>query len=111
MRRLSMTLEPAGDLLARAQAGDQQAMAQLLMENQGIIRSYVARLAPDPVSADDLVQEVFLAALRSIEKVDPHLGIRGFLLGIARNMVRMAWRKRMTGKEVAGEAIFEVLAS
>jgi RNA polymerase sigma-70 factor (ECF subfamily) len=106
-----MTLEGADNLLSRAQAGDQEAMAQLLMEHQGGIRSYVARLAPDPVSADDLVQEVFLAALRSIDKVDPTLGIRGFLLGIARNMLRMAWRKRMHGKEVAGEAIFDLLAS
>jgi RNA polymerase sigma-70 factor (ECF subfamily) len=106
-----MTLENADDLLTRAQAGDQEAMARLLMEHQGFIRTYVARLAPDPVSADDLVQEVFLAALRSLSKVDPALGIRGFLLGIARNMVRMAWRKRMHGKEVAGDAIFEMLAS
>jgi RNA polymerase sigma-70 factor (ECF subfamily) len=99
------------DVLARAQAGDPDAMARLLLENQGVIRSYVARLAPDPVAADDLVQEVFLAALRSIDKVDPRLGIRGFLLGIARNHVRMAWRKRMQGKEIPGHDLFDILAA
>jgi RNA polymerase sigma-70 factor, ECF subfamily len=104
-------MDPSDDVLARAQAGDADAMARLLMENQSVIRSYVARLAPDPVAADDLVQEVFLAALRSIDKVDPRLGIRGFLLGIARNLVRMAWRKRSRGKEIPGQDLFDVLAA
>ena len=94
------------ELLLRAQAGDAGAIAEIVRTHQGLVRSYVSRLAPDAVTADDLAQEVFLAALQSLDRIDPQLGIRGYLIGIARNLGRMAWRERMKGKAEAGEAFF-----
>jgi RNA polymerase sigma-70 factor (ECF subfamily) len=99
------------ELLLRAQAGDAQAVEQIVRTHQGLIRGYVARLAPDPVTADDLAQEVFLAALRSLDRVDPERGIRDYLLGIARNLGRLAWRERLKGKEISGDALFEAIAA
>jgi len=96
------------DLLLRAQAGDAAAIEEIIRTHQGLIRSYVSRLAPDAVTADDLAQEVFLAALQSLDRVDPQQGIRGYLLGIARNQARLAWRARMKN---SGEALFEAIAS
>ncbi len=81
------------------------------MEHQGAVRSYAARLAPDAVTADDLAQEVFLTALRSLDRVDEGLSLRAYLLGIARNLARMAWRDRLRGREVSGEAVFDLLAA
>jgi RNA polymerase sigma-70 factor, ECF subfamily len=99
------------ELLVKAQAGDPDAIAQIVRIHQGLIRGYLARLAPDPVTADDLAQEVFLAALRSLDRVDPERGIRDYLLGIARNQARLAWRERMKGKEISGEALFTALTA
>jgi RNA polymerase sigma-70 factor (ECF subfamily) len=96
------------DLLLRAQAGDAGAIEEIVRTHQGLIRSYVSRLAPDAVTADDLAQEVFLAALQSLDRVDPQQGIRGYLLGIARNQARLAWRARMKN---SGEALFEAMAT
>lgn len=98
------------DLLSRARAGDPQAATQIILQHQGVIRSYLARLAPDPVTADDLAQEVFLAALQSLDRIDPALGIRPYLLGIARNLARTAWRERLKGRRVSGDHLFEALA-
>jgi RNA polymerase sigma-70 factor (ECF subfamily) len=99
------------DVLLKAQAGDPDAVAQIVRTHQALIRGYVARLAPDPVTADDLAQEVFLAALRSLDRVDPERGIRDYLLGIARNLGKLAWRERLKGKEISGDAIFAALAA
>jgi RNA polymerase sigma-70 factor (ECF subfamily) len=99
------------ELLGKAQAGDSEAIAQIIRVHQGLIRGYVARLAPDPVTADDLAQEVFLAALRSLDRVDPERGIRDYLLGIARNLGRLAWRQRLKGKEISGDALFEAISA
>lgn len=99
------------ELLERARGGDAEAVAALVLRHEDVVRRYVARLAPDPVTADDVAQEVFLAAIRSVERIDPRLGIRGYLLGVARNQVRSAWRERFRGPELPGEKIFAQLAS
>jgi RNA polymerase sigma-70 factor (ECF subfamily) len=99
------------DVLLKAQAGDPDAIAQIIRTHQALIRGTVARLAPDAVSADDLAQEVFLAALRSLDRVDPQRGIRDYLLGIARNKGRLAWRERMQGKEISGDALFSAISA
>jgi len=99
------------DLLARARGGDAEAVTQIVLDHQGVVRRYVARLAPDPVTADDVAQEVFLAALKSIDRIDPQLGIRSYLLGAARNLVRSAWRTRLRGPDLPGDGLFAALAS
>ncbi len=99
------------DLLARAGAGDREALATIVSAHQGALRRYLARVAPDPVTADDLAQETFLSAFRSIERVDPKIGLRPYLFGTARNLARLCWRERLRGKEVAGEAVFAALAA
>jgi RNA polymerase sigma-70 factor (ECF subfamily) len=99
------------DVLLKAQAGDPGAITQIIRTHQALIRGYVARLAPDPVTADDLAQEVFLAALGSLDRVDPRRGIRDYLLGIARNKGRLAWRDRTKGKEISGDALFSAISA
>jgi RNA polymerase sigma-70 factor (ECF subfamily) len=83
----------------------------MVLEHQGVIRSYLARLAPDPVTADDLAQEVFLAAWKQIDRIDPSIGVRPYLIGIARNLARSAWRDRARGRRAMGEELFRTLES
>ena len=99
------------NVLDQARAGDREAIAKVVTHHQAAVRRYMARLAPDPASADDLAQEVFLAALQSLDRVNPELGIGPYLMGIARNLARMAWRDRMKRREISGDAVFEALAA
>lgn len=96
-------------LIVRAQGGDRTAITAIVMEHQRAVRSYLSRLAPDPATADDLAQDVFLDAFEALKRVDPERDLRNYLLGIARNRARMAWRKVYTRREVAGDAMFDAL--
>lgn len=97
------------ELLARARSLDAAAIREIVLAHQDAVRSYMARLAPDPATADDLAQEVFLVALRSFERIDPEIGIRPYLIGVARNLARLAWRERFRSKEFSGERMFATL--
>src|SRR5437762_2194471 len=50
-RPLSKLVSMRDELLLKAQAGDAEAIAQIIRIHQGLIRGYVARLAPDAVTA------------------------------------------------------------
>lgn len=101
----------ADDLLIRAQNGDRAAITAIVQEHQRAVRSYLSRLAPDAATADDLAQEVFLEAFQALKRIDPQRELRNYLLGIARNRARMAWRKQYARREVIGETLFDTLAS
>lgn len=97
------------ELLRRAKAGDRDAVANLVASHQRVVRAYLSRIAPDPATADDLAQEVFLQFFQALERTDETRSVRPYLLGIARNLARMNWRKMGIRREVAGEAFFEAL--
>ena len=97
------------DLLVRAQRGDRSAITAIVEEHQRAIRSYLARLAPDAATADDLAQDVFLEAFQILERIDPQRDLRNYLLGIARNRARMAWRKQYMRREIEGDVLFDAL--
>jgi RNA polymerase sigma-70 factor (ECF subfamily) len=59
------------------------------------------RLQPNVSQAEDLTQEVFLAALRSIDAYRGFSSLRQWLLGIARNKVQDYYRQRV--REMAVE--------
>lgn len=62
--RMTAPAEPEGAWLARAQAGDRHAFAQLVRRYQGPLRRQLRRLAGDPQLADDLAQQAFVQAWR-----------------------------------------------
>ena len=63
---------------------------QRLLAHEGFLRELAARLVADPGTADDVVQETWLAAMRR----PPTSGgsARGWLGAVARNAARMSWR-------------------
>jgi RNA polymerase sigma-70 factor, ECF subfamily len=72
-------------LLERAKAGAPEALGKLVELHQQPIRIYLARLVRRPEVVDDLAQEVFLTAFRSL---GDHTNGRPFLpwlMGIARH--------------------------
>jgi RNA polymerase sigma-70 factor (ECF subfamily) len=75
---------------------DRKATAQFVAQYADIVYSFVAhRLHPNACQAEDLTQEVFLAALRSIDAYRGSSSLRQWLLGIARNKVQDYYRQRV----------------
>ena len=73
-------------LLRQAASGSRDAFEQLVRMHQAAVRWFLVRGVRDPAAADDLAQEVFLAAYQNLAACRGEAGLRGWLLGIARNM-------------------------
>src|SRR5436853_292461 len=68
-------------------AGSHAAFARILRAHQVSIRGYLSRLVRGEDLVDDLAQETFIAAYRSLPSYRHESSLRGWLLGIARKMV------------------------
>lgn len=87
-------MEPAdAQLVALTLRGDTAAFGQLLERYQHSLHGFVcARLGRGP-DADDVAQEVFLAAYRNLAQLRQPEHFAGWLLGIARTKLRMHFRR------------------
>ncbi len=74
----------AGDLVARCQAGDVDAFAELYQHHAGRIFALTSRMSGSPDAGEDLLQEVFLQAHRKIRgfKGDSTIGTWLYRLAI-----------------------------
>ena len=73
-------------LLAAVRAGDHRAVAQLHARYAPALEAFVRRRALDPTQAQEIVQEVFLAAWRDAGRFDPARGsVAAWLFALARN--------------------------
>jgi RNA polymerase sigma-70 factor (ECF subfamily) len=74
-------------LLGRARKGDEAAFALLFATYQRQVFRYAAYMT-GPDSADDIVQDTFLAVLRQKTRSDGPTGsLSGYLIGIARHFI------------------------
>jgi len=74
-------------LVNAAQAGDRQAFAELYARYAGMVYSFAASRVPIGDAAD-VVQEVFLRALRKLHALRDPTAFRAWLTAIARNAAR-----------------------
>ncbi|WP_406689761.1 sigma-70 family RNA polymerase sigma factor [Saccharopolyspora sp. ID03-671] len=74
------------ELALQARRGDPHAMEAFVRESQHDVWRFVAHLA-GPHLADDLAQETFLRAFRSIRRFSARSSARTWLLSIARRVV------------------------
>lgn len=82
-------------LAERAANGEQAAFEQIYAHMVDELHSYVRGHCHDPVVAEDIVANVFLAAWRSAGAYrQGSRQFRRWLFGIARNELREHWRKR-----------------
>jgi RNA polymerase sigma-70 factor (ECF subfamily) len=58
--------EPLPDTIRRAQAGDQQAIAMLVTEQQRYVYSIAMTITKDPTEAADLTQDALIRLMRAI---------------------------------------------
>jgi RNA polymerase sigma-70 factor (ECF subfamily) len=80
-------------LTQRAQQGDVDALEELCAREWKPIYTVLFHIVGDPTEAQDLTQEVFLRALRSLDRYeDRGIPFRAYLMTIARNLARNHWR-------------------
>lgn len=86
-------------LLRRAATGDRLALASFIRASQADVWRFCAHLV-DPGSADDLTQEVYVRAMRSMHRFRGDASARTWLLAVARNVaadeIRRRQRRRRT---------------
>ncbi|MFE1173954.1 sigma-70 family RNA polymerase sigma factor [Streptomyces sp. NPDC058773] len=70
-----------------ARTGDERAVEQFVRATQLDVRRYVTHLSGDPQAADDLVQDTYVRALRSLPRFEGRSSARTWLLTIARRVV------------------------
>jgi RNA polymerase sigma-70 factor (ECF subfamily) len=84
---------------------DRKATAQFVALHADAVYSYIRqRLAPRADLVDDVVQEVFVAALLSLASFQGASSLRSWLLGIARHKVEDYYRERLRQPEPLDEA-------
>ncbi len=90
---MPQTLSPAAlrgadelSVIVLAIAGDDLAYSELVRRRQGSIRSLFRRLCRDPALADDLSQQAFLQAWRSIDTLRSPAAFGGWLRRLAVNV-------------------------
>ncbi|MGA2501743.1 MAG: sigma-70 family RNA polymerase sigma factor [Tepidisphaeraceae bacterium] len=96
-----MLTESDDILIQRSQRGDHAAFEALMRRTSRLVYSRVYLDTGDGHQAEDLTQEVFLTAWKSIRQLDRPQRFRPWLLTIARNAVVDAGR-RMSRKKRAG---------
>jgi RNA polymerase sigma factor (sigma-70 family) len=72
-------------LVALAAAGDRDAFGELVWRRQSWLRNLLRRLCRDPALADDLAQQVFLKAWRSLSQLKSPAAFGGWLRRMAVN--------------------------
>jgi RNA polymerase sigma-70 factor, ECF subfamily len=77
---------PDEDLLRRMMAGDEDSFVSLYRRRQGGIYRFALQMSGNPIIAEDVTQETFMALIRDPGRFDPTRGtVSAFLYGIARN--------------------------
>jgi RNA polymerase sigma-70 factor (ECF subfamily) len=87
-------------LVAAVLARDRKAAAQLVAAHVDAVYGYVRhRLSPQLDLVEDVVQDVFLAALTQLVNFHGTSPLRAWLLGIARHKVEDVYRQRLRSAE------------
>ena len=96
------------DLIARLRRHDGAALAEVYDAHHEQVRSFACRLVGDDASAEDLVQEAFLALPKAMHGFRGDASLRTFVIGIAanhaRHYVRAASRRRAAYSRSAEDA-------
>ena len=93
-----------------ARTGDEEAVELFVRGTRRHVLRYVTHLSRDAQAADDLVQDTYLRALRSLPGFEGRSSARAWLLTIARRTVADRIRAHRTRPRVAGLTDWETAA-
>jgi len=92
------------DLVAAVRAGDDRAFELLFMRYEARIAAYVRGMVRDHGRAEDVTQEVFIAALRRMRETDRPIAFKPWIYEIAKNACIDAFRRTRNQNEVSFDA-------
>lgn len=95
------------DLIARAQAGEQDAFAELVRRHHGAIIGLCVSMLGDRDEADDAAQEAFIKAYRGLSRFQRDAAFSTWLYRIASNHCLDRLRRRAREKSDSLEALLE----
>jgi RNA polymerase sigma-70 factor (ECF subfamily) len=99
--------EAEPELIRRARSGDREAFGRLVERHQDPVMTACYYLTGDREDAEDLTQEVFLRAYRSLGGFAGESSFRTWLLTIATNAARSLAARRKAKKRTAHEVRIE----
>ncbi len=96
------------DLLRLSMAGDERAFRLLYDRLKAPVFRYAFYMTGSKASAEEIVQEVFIALLKNGDRYTPAQGdLPGFVFGIARNFVRRFKRRENNQEELPGDEVLD----
>lgn len=93
-------------LSQRARSGDEQAFESLFRRHYDALHAFVFRLSLDAAAAEDIVQETFIKAARSLGQFRGEAAFRNWLYRIAMNTTR-DWQRSAIRERLATEEMVE----
>lgn len=90
------------ELVQRTRAGDREAFGMLVERHRRTVFIMAVQCGYDHSVAEDVAQEVFLKAYRSLENLSEPSAFPRWLYGIAHNVIADQGRKRGRRKELSG---------
>ncbi len=92
------------ELMHRFQQGDQEAYEQLVLRSMGLVMRMAMRYIPDPASAEDISQQVFVRIWQSKDQFREARSFKGWISTITRNLslneIRTRKRKNWNPRSV-----------
>lgn len=80
------------EVIREALGGSPEAFAEIVRRYQADVRMFVSKWIQCPATADDIAQEVFVAAYQSLDRFDDWASLKSWLIGIAKNKARLHLR-------------------
>lgn len=90
--------EPSADMIQRAQAGDREAFAQIMLSQQHYVYSIAMSVLKNPEDAADLTQEAFIRLYRALGQYNGESRFTTWLYRLVVNLGRDELRRR--GRQV-----------
>jgi len=84
--------EDSGEMLARAQAGDNAAFGLLFERHHRFVYKFVYAMLGETAAAEEATQETFLAAYKNIRGLRGEAKLQTWLCAIAKNVVYKSFR-------------------
>jgi RNA polymerase sigma-70 factor (ECF subfamily) len=91
------------DIIAKAQSGDKEAFGLIFEEHHRFIYKFIYAMLGECSLAEELTQETFLRAYKSIYFLRNESTLRTWLCGIAKNVVFSSYRDRKKEKNISAE--------
>ncbi|HEY7534405.1 MAG TPA: sigma-70 family RNA polymerase sigma factor [Thermodesulfobacteriota bacterium] len=96
-----MQIESDIELMLRAKSGDGSAFTELMRRHYKGVVNYIYRFTNDKGNSEDLAQEVFLRAYRSVNRYKPQAKFSTWLYKIATNLCITEVKSRNKGQSIS----------